>query len=265
MTLVAQGFASALYLFAAVLGWTGRNLGLGARSIPLIVALAAALHALGFYGLHLQTPPVPLSNFPAALSLIGWGTALGWLVARRWLGLRSAGPWVAAIAAAFTLSAELGLQLTAPARRSHARAPASGRTRTCCSARPASACSRSPAWRAWATSRRSAGSSAAPPVAAGPARAREPRPRGALHAGARLRAAHARRRDRLRVERESGSRSLEPPHALPAGGLGRVPRSRERARAAPAARAAGRRAAWSRASRSWPARYIGIHLIGSGT
>lgn len=114
MTLVAHGFASALYLFAAFLGWTGRNLGLGTRTIPLVIGLAAALHAFGFYGLHLQTPPVPLSNFWAALSLIGWGVALGWLVARRWLGLRTAGPWVALIAAAFTLPAELGLQLSAP-------------------------------------------------------------------------------------------------------------------------------------------------------
>jgi ABC-type uncharacterized transport system permease subunit len=113
MTLVAHGFASALYLFGAFLGWTGRSLGLGSRGIPLVVALAAALHAVGFYGLHLQTPPVPLSSFPAALSLIGWGVAVAWLVSPRAIRLRASGPWVATIAAGFTIPAVLGLQLAA--------------------------------------------------------------------------------------------------------------------------------------------------------
>jgi ABC-type uncharacterized transport system permease subunit len=113
VTLVAHGFASALYLFAAFLGFTGSHAGLRQRSIPVIVAIAACLHALGFYGLHLQQPPVPLSSFPAALSLIGWGVALAWLFGVRWLGLRNSGPWIAAIAAFFTLPAELGLQLAA--------------------------------------------------------------------------------------------------------------------------------------------------------
>ena len=107
MTLVAHGFAGALYLFAASLGWNGRNPG----GIRFVVAFAALLHAVGFYGLHLQQPPVPLSSFPAALSLIGWGVALAWLVAPRRLGLRSSGPWVAAVAAGFTVPAVLGLQL----------------------------------------------------------------------------------------------------------------------------------------------------------
>jgi ABC-type uncharacterized transport system permease subunit len=111
MTLLAQGLASALYLFAAFLGWTGRSLRLGARGIPLVVGLAAAVHAAGFYGFHLQQPAVPLSSFPAALSLIGWGVALAWLVSPRVVRLRASGPWVATIAAAFTIPAVLGLQL----------------------------------------------------------------------------------------------------------------------------------------------------------
>ncbi|HTO71559.1 MAG TPA: cytochrome c biogenesis protein CcsA [Myxococcota bacterium] len=112
MTLVAHGFASALYLFAAFLGWTGRDLGLGRRAIPFVIGLAAVLHAFGFYGLHLQQPPVPLTSFPAALSLIGWGVAVAWLVSGHWR-LRNTGPWIAAFAAGFTLPAELGLQLAA--------------------------------------------------------------------------------------------------------------------------------------------------------
>jgi ABC-type uncharacterized transport system permease subunit len=109
VTVVAHGFAGALYLFAAFLGWNGRN----PSSIRVVVAFAALLHAVGFYGLHLQEPPVPLSSFSAALSLIGWGVALAWLVAPGRLGLRSSGPWVATIAAGFTVPAVLGLQLTA--------------------------------------------------------------------------------------------------------------------------------------------------------
>jgi ABC-type uncharacterized transport system permease subunit len=114
VSLVAHGFASALYLFAAFLGWSGGALGLGAKRVQLVIALAAALHAVGFYGLHLEHPPVPLSSFPAALSLIGWLCGLAWLAGRGFLRLRGAGAWVAAIAAAFTVPAMLGLELTQP-------------------------------------------------------------------------------------------------------------------------------------------------------
>lgn len=113
MTLLAHGAASALYLFAAFLGWT-RGPEQHPRGVRWVVALAVLIHTAGFYGLHLQDPPVPLSSFPAALSLIGWLTALIWLVAPRALHLREAGAWVAFLAAAFTLPAELGLQLAAP-------------------------------------------------------------------------------------------------------------------------------------------------------
>jgi ABC-type uncharacterized transport system permease subunit len=113
MTLLAHGAASALYLFAAFLGWT-RGPGAHPRGVRWVVALAVAIHTAGFYGLHLADPPVPLSSFPAALSLIGWLIALIWFVAPRALHLRDAGPWVAFLALVFTLPAELGLQLAAP-------------------------------------------------------------------------------------------------------------------------------------------------------
>jgi ABC-type uncharacterized transport system permease subunit len=119
MTLLAHGAASALYLFAAFLGWT-RGPGLHPRAARWVIAAAVVIHTAGFYGLHLQDPPVPLSSFPAALSLIGWLTALIWLLAPRALHLREAGPWVASLAAAFTIPAELGLQLAAV----HPAAPA---------------------------------------------------------------------------------------------------------------------------------------------
>jgi ABC-type uncharacterized transport system permease subunit len=110
MTLVAHGFAGALYLFAAFLGWNRRN----PSSIRFVVAFAALLQAIGFFGFHLQQPQISPATFPAALSLIGWGVALAWLVAPRRLGLRSSGPWVATIAAGFTIAAVLELQLAAP-------------------------------------------------------------------------------------------------------------------------------------------------------
>ena len=76
MTLLAHSLATALYLFAAFLGWTRRSTRGGFRGVSFVIALATSIHALGFYGLHLETPPVPMSSFPAALSLIGWLIAL---------------------------------------------------------------------------------------------------------------------------------------------------------------------------------------------
>ncbi|MFI5317124.1 MAG: cytochrome c biogenesis protein CcsA [Myxococcota bacterium] len=119
MTLLAHGLAAAIYLFAAFLGWTRHSGSLGDRRVSFIIAFAVTVHAAGFYGLHLQSPPVPLSSFPAALSLIGWLAAVGWLAGLRKLRARVAGPWVGLLAAAFTVPAVLGLQLAAR----HADAP----------------------------------------------------------------------------------------------------------------------------------------------
>jgi ABC-type uncharacterized transport system permease subunit len=114
VTLLAHGLATALYLFAAFLGWTRRSTRGGWRGASFIIGFAASVHAFGFYALHVETPPVPLSSLPAALSLIGWLLAVTWLVVLRRLHFRDAGPWVGFLAAACTLSAELGLQLSAP-------------------------------------------------------------------------------------------------------------------------------------------------------
>ena len=114
MTLLTHGLATALYLFAAFLGWTRKSVGFRGRSVPFVIALAAAIHAFGFYALHVQDPPIPLSSFPAALSLIGWLTVICWLTVVRNPHLRNAGPWVALFAASYTLPAELGFQLTEP-------------------------------------------------------------------------------------------------------------------------------------------------------
>ncbi len=68
--------------------------------------------------LHLQTPPVPLESFPAALAMVGWLIAAGFLGSLAFVRVRSTGPWVALLAAFFTLLADAGLWLsmgTAPA------------------------------------------------------------------------------------------------------------------------------------------------------
>jgi ABC-type uncharacterized transport system permease subunit len=100
MMLLTHSLATALYLFAAFLGWTRRSTRGGYRGVSFVIAFATLIHGVGFYSLHLQTPPVQLSSFPAALSLIGWLLALAWLAALRRLHMRDA--------------AELGLQLSAP-------------------------------------------------------------------------------------------------------------------------------------------------------
>lgn len=117
MTLLGHGLATALYLLGAVLGWRPARGVQRASAVRLCLAFGAVIHSLGLYGLHLQVPPVPLESVPAALSLIGWLVSVAFLGALRLARVQTAGAWVALVAAAFTLAAELGLQLgSAPAQ-----------------------------------------------------------------------------------------------------------------------------------------------------
>ncbi len=61
--------------------------------------------------MHLAVPPVPLESVPAAFSLIGWCAAVGYLLALPFARLGGIGAWIGLVAAAFTLLAEIGLQL----------------------------------------------------------------------------------------------------------------------------------------------------------
>ena len=95
MTLAAHGFATALYLFAAFLGWTRRGVGNGKRRVPYAIALAALIHAAGIWALHVAEPAVPLSSFPAAGPDAGRASAVaidfsGKRVASRQFGARAA-------------------------------------------------------------------------------------------------------------------------------------------------------------------------------
>ena len=60
MTLLGHGLAAALYLFAAVSGWRPDPQGTVRRWVPWVIATGVGVHGLGLYGMHLQTPPVPL-------------------------------------------------------------------------------------------------------------------------------------------------------------------------------------------------------------
>ena len=110
MILLGHALAAALYLFAAVAGW--RPTHAPARVVPWVMGLGATLHGLGFYGMHLQEPPVPLESVPAALSLMGWLIALAYLGASAFARIGAGAPWVALLAALLTLCAEAGLRFS---------------------------------------------------------------------------------------------------------------------------------------------------------
>ncbi len=111
---VAHALAAALYLAAAVLGARALQRGRAAPSIAWWIAVAAAAHAWGFVSLHGQDPPVHLSSFPAALSLIGWLLAVSFLLSLGVARVREVGAWVAGLAGGLTVLAALGLAAGPP-------------------------------------------------------------------------------------------------------------------------------------------------------
>jgi ABC-type uncharacterized transport system permease subunit len=111
MTLVAHLSAAGLYALAAASGTAPARL---RRSLPLLLGAGAAVHILGFLGLHLQEPPVPLVSTAAALSLIGWLAATSYLISLGLARTVAVGLWVGLGAAVLTLAAALGLYLAPP-------------------------------------------------------------------------------------------------------------------------------------------------------
>ena len=109
MTFVAHLGAAGLYALAAASGTASARL---RRSVPLLLGAGATVHVLGFLGLHLQDPPVPLVSTAAALSLIGWLTATSYLISLGLARTVAVGPWVGLGAALLTLGAALGLRLS---------------------------------------------------------------------------------------------------------------------------------------------------------
>ncbi len=112
MTHLAFELAAVLYLGAAVYGFSRRRAGAPGPYVVWGLGLGATLQAGGMFALHLQTPPVPLESFPAALAVVGWLIAAGFLASLVFVRVRSTGPWVAVLAALFTLLADAGLWLS---------------------------------------------------------------------------------------------------------------------------------------------------------
>ncbi len=115
MTSLPHEAASALYAVAAGVGFRGLWRGRAARAVPWVMVAAVLPHAWGFVALHGHDPPIPLSSFPAALSLIGWLVPVSFLLSLRIARVREVGAWVAALAALLTATAVLGLRFGPPA------------------------------------------------------------------------------------------------------------------------------------------------------
>lgn len=114
MTSLPHEAASALYAAAAAVGFYGLWRGRSARAVPWVMLAAVLPHAWGFVSLHGQEPPISLSSFPAALSLIGWLVPVSFLLSLRVVRVREVGAWVAALAALLTATAALGLRFGSP-------------------------------------------------------------------------------------------------------------------------------------------------------
>lgn len=82
MIVAGLQIAAALYLVAGLAAWLGvllRATRITRASVGLLVA-AAAVHGFTFVGFHFESSPPPLSDLPAAVSLMSWIAALALLV-----------------------------------------------------------------------------------------------------------------------------------------------------------------------------------------
>lgn len=109
-----HALAAALYLAGALRGALSLRRGHALRGVAWWIALAAGVHAWGFVSLHTQDPPMPLSSFPAALSLIAWLLAVSFLLSLRVARVRAVGAWVAGLAGGLTALAALTLDAARP-------------------------------------------------------------------------------------------------------------------------------------------------------
>jgi ABC-type uncharacterized transport system permease subunit len=101
--------AIVLYLAAALHGWGARGGVRPSRAVVWGIGLGAVVHALGFWGFHRLDPPLPIESLPSVLSLAGWLVVIAYLGALRVTNVQVGGAWVAALAAGFTLAADLAL------------------------------------------------------------------------------------------------------------------------------------------------------------
>ena len=115
MTETLHELAALLYLAASITGWRSPTYSRRSRALLFLLAGGVLVHAGGFVVLHREQPPIPLESFPAALSLIGWLIAAGYLLSLRFAAIRGVGAWVALVAALFTGIAFVDLLVGPPA------------------------------------------------------------------------------------------------------------------------------------------------------
>ena len=108
-TVWVHGLASIIYILGAVIGWRALSRGEVSRGAQRILGVGAGIHAVGFIAMHTEQPPVPMESFAAALSLIGWLTAVSYLLSIRVARVRGILVWVAIMAALFTVAATTAL------------------------------------------------------------------------------------------------------------------------------------------------------------
>jgi ABC-type uncharacterized transport system permease subunit len=119
-SLLPHEAASVLYAVAAFIGFRGARRGYSPRAVAWVMFAAVLPHAWGFVWLHGQDPPVSLSSFPAALSLIGLLVPVSFLLSLRIVRVREVGAWVAALSALLTAIAAAGLRFSSPIAASEA-------------------------------------------------------------------------------------------------------------------------------------------------
>lgn len=115
MTELLHQLAAVGYGIAGILTWRRVTRGHLAALVPVLLVLAALVHAVGFVALHREQPPIPMESFPAALSLIGWLIVVSYLLSMNAARIRGIASWVALVAAAITGLAWVDL-IVGPAR-----------------------------------------------------------------------------------------------------------------------------------------------------
>lgn len=114
MTLALHQLASLLYFAGAGLGVLGLRRGRSSTLASWLLGAGAIAHAAAFAELHGQSPPVPLSSFPAALSLISWLVVVSYLGSLGIARVREVAAWVGGVAGALTAIAVFGLWYRIP-------------------------------------------------------------------------------------------------------------------------------------------------------
>lgn len=117
MAIQLHQLTAAIYLVAGLVAW----LGLSLRSSRLervsvgVLAVGVVAHLAAFSRLHMADPPPPLTDLPAAISLMACAGTLFFLVLQRWVRLAGLAVLVAPVAFVSVFFAALRLPSAGPA------------------------------------------------------------------------------------------------------------------------------------------------------